>query len=428
MGRIMRARKPSSTSFSFLVGGWSLAACLGGGPRLGRDRLMVEFCLLRVLVPAVLVVATVDVLVLLGARPWFSVAVRRLPLVREVVRAGFSLETDAAVCVVKLGGSLTGRVGDLTLGLTNPVPEGGGWRGGGLLTDDDRVEELPAGPAESVFWGCRGALSGVLLANFGADASRGLLGALLTVGDFAGFPTDLEAGAAEMGLSDAAAVAILVTGFDTSAFSATGSLFLPVVPFNDAFVSTSGVGAAGGVGVVSILGFVAGSDTVGLVAGLSAPSGLSVPKGLSVPSGLSIPSGLSVPAGLSNPGTLNFRGVVAATSLLAGERDARAAWKLFSVRGDSAIGWSWSVILGAARPMASAKTLRVSDPCLEEGVGLAMLDSPLILRVPETFDSWLGSRCRPILPSFSMAIKLVRTLERGRGDSPSTELPLPMAS
>jgi len=32
-------------------------------------------------------------------------------------------------------------------------------------------------------------------------------------------------------------------------------------------------------------------------------------------------------------------------------------------------------------------------------------------------ESLLGSRCKPIRPSFSMAMKLVRTLESGRGDS-----------
>jgi hypothetical protein len=69
VGRIIRERKLSSTSFSFFVGGWSLAVGFGGGPRLGRGRLMVEFCLLRLLpAVAVLVVPTVETLIRLRDR------------------------------------------------------------------------------------------------------------------------------------------------------------------------------------------------------------------------------------------------------------------------------------------------------------------------------------------------------------------------
>lgn len=46
VGRIIRARKLSSTLSSFFVVGWSLADCLGGGPMLGRGRLAAELCLL----------------------------------------------------------------------------------------------------------------------------------------------------------------------------------------------------------------------------------------------------------------------------------------------------------------------------------------------------------------------------------------------
>lgn len=41
VGRIIRAKKLSSTGASFFVTGWS-TAFLGGGPKLGRGRLMVE--------------------------------------------------------------------------------------------------------------------------------------------------------------------------------------------------------------------------------------------------------------------------------------------------------------------------------------------------------------------------------------------------
>ena len=127
VGRIMRARKPWSTSFSRLVGGWSFAACLGGGPKLGRGRLIVELCLLRPLVGTALLdpLPAVEPLALLAGRPCGS-AGRVVLLVRESdwLRGTLTLEPDEAVCVVKLEGSLTGRVGDLTFGLMNPVPAG----------------------------------------------------------------------------------------------------------------------------------------------------------------------------------------------------------------------------------------------------------------------------------------------------------------
>lgn len=41
----------------------------------------------------------------------------------------------------------------------------------------------------------------------------------------------------------------------------------------------------------------------------------------------------------------------------------------------------------------------------------------MLNRRRDTLDSWLGFLWRPILPSFSMATKLVLTLESGRGDS-----------
>lgn len=42
VGRIILARKPSSTLASFLGTGWSLAGCFGGGPMLGRCLLATE--------------------------------------------------------------------------------------------------------------------------------------------------------------------------------------------------------------------------------------------------------------------------------------------------------------------------------------------------------------------------------------------------
>jgi hypothetical protein len=128
VGRIIRARKLSSTCFSFLVGGYSLAGCFGGGPKLGRGLLMVELCLLSVLAPAALVavVATVETLPRLGERPRGSAACM-LPLALESdCLPGLTLEPEAVVCVVRRSGSRTGRVGDLGFGLTNAPPAGDG--------------------------------------------------------------------------------------------------------------------------------------------------------------------------------------------------------------------------------------------------------------------------------------------------------------
>jgi hypothetical protein len=105
---------------------------------LGRGRLMLELCLLRLL-PAVSVaaflVAVVEMLARLAERP--SGALGTLPARDRDSRGTLNFVAEAAVCVVSPGGSLTGRVGDLTLGLTNPVLLGEGCRGGGLFTEDD---------------------------------------------------------------------------------------------------------------------------------------------------------------------------------------------------------------------------------------------------------------------------------------------------
>lgn len=84
-----------------------------------------------------------------------------------------------------------------------------------------------------------------------------------------------------------------------------------------------------------------------------------------------------------------------------------------SVRGDSGIGWPRRLVLGVAPAMLSAKMFVSSF----RAGGVEMSESPLNLRVAEMLESWLFSRWSPILPSFSMAMKFVRTLESGRGDS-----------
>lgn len=85
------------------------------------------------------------------------------------------LEPDAAVCVVRLGGSLTGRVGDFGLGLTNPPGEilegvdffsGAGFlSAGGVL---DRFEDTSAVlPAD---FGCDEGVEDFPFASAGVEA------------------------------------------------------------------------------------------------------------------------------------------------------------------------------------------------------------------------------------------------------------------
>jgi hypothetical protein len=107
------------------------------------------------------------------------------------------LVADAAVCVVSPGGSLTGRVGDLTFGFTNPVLAADGCSGGGFFADDGPDVDVEAGfvvlalaLGADVFSGCAAFFSGVLLGSFGVVVA-GLLRGFATVGDLVGFATVL---------------------------------------------------------------------------------------------------------------------------------------------------------------------------------------------------------------------------------------------
>lgn len=75
------------------------------------------------------------------------------------------------------------------------------------------------------------------------------------------------------------------------------------------------------------------------------------------------------------------------------------------------MGWLLRFVLAGNLTASNGLELSVT------AVAVVTLLSPLIFRVAEA-ESWLPSRCRPILPSFSIAMKLVRTLERGLGLSP----------
>lgn len=85
-------------------------------------------------------------------------------------------------------------------------------------------------------------------------------------------------------------------------------------------------------------------------------------------------------------------------------------------RGDSGIG-SWTNSLRAAREESSF--ILMDD--LSGNVDVDSASVSLLRRRRDTLDSPLWSLCRPMRPSFSMATKLVRTLESGLGDSDSCE-------
>lgn len=124
VGLIMRARNPSSTAGTVLVPGFSCTVLLGGGPMLGRGRLLLDDVRRSV--------DEVEPLALLDERAedrtfWGPVPVGDFsPLV---------LEPEAAVCAVSDDGSLMGLVGDFGFGFTKPMPEtdeGDSWIGAGF--------------------------------------------------------------------------------------------------------------------------------------------------------------------------------------------------------------------------------------------------------------------------------------------------------
>lgn len=220
VGRIILARKPSSTLASFFTTGWSLAGSLGGGPMLGR-------CL-----PA----AEDD---------------RPRALDRLVERAEFSwedggalpegtldLEPEAVVWVVRLGGSLTGRVGDFGLGLTKPPGE--------ILAGTVFFSVLGFA-AFGVVGGWDGVLLAGLVVGFGCGTGSGDITISLSVtfladaADTAGF--DAPAGAFAAGASAGSAggagfaAGVAFAGVD---FAGVSSAFTPL-----AFFTSSPAGFAG---------------------------------------------------------------------------------------------------------------------------------------------------------------------------------------
>lgn len=228
VGRIILARKPSSTLASFFTTGWSLAGNFGGGPMLGRCLPAAEDDLSRA-------------------------------LVRFVERAEFSwedggavpegillLDPEAVVWVVRLGGSLTGRVGDFGLGLTKPAGE--------TLTGAAFFSVLGVA-AFGVVGGWDVVLVG-LAAGFGCGAGSGDFTASLLIAflegsaDTAGFDApagsfapDASAGsAAAAGFADAAGVDLAGVGF-----AGASTAFTPLAFFTSPPAGFAGVAEAAGV-------------------------------------------------------------------------------------------------------------------------------------------------------------------------------------
>jgi len=112
VGRIIRARKPSSTCFSLWAEATLDEGCFGGGPTVGRDPWIEEGCFLIVRPPP-----GPFTLTLLAGRPEVVPELRppdRLP------DAAAPFDTDDAVGAIRDDGKLTGFVGDFGFGLTNP--------------------------------------------------------------------------------------------------------------------------------------------------------------------------------------------------------------------------------------------------------------------------------------------------------------------
>jgi len=260
------------------------------------------------------------------------------------------------------------------LGLTNPALAGEACNGGGRLTEDVRGVVVAAAFAlgVSTFSGCLDARSGVLAGSLCVDVSAGLFGVLFTVGDFAGFAATLLAEGTESGFG-VVLVGALVLGFGPSCFPFAFSLPLPLpTPF-----------------ACCATGFDA--DRASEWTGFS----------VAVPGAwlLSL-RGEPVEASAAGPFVI-----------LGGE--ARPGASESGNRGDSGMGWLWRLFVAVSCAIASAKIFLFS--CLGAGVVLSV--ASLGFRVAEMLESWLVPRCRPILPSFSMATKSARTLDRGRGDS-----------
>lgn len=304
----------------------------------------------------------VETLALLGARA-AALGGRRLPdCLERVCRVPAPLDTDDAVGAMRDGGKLTGLVGDLGLGLTKPVScSRDVLTGGGLLSV---VERVGLAAVASRLAGC--CLSCPLALGLGS-------------GRLAAAGVGFGAGAALEGALVAAFATVpdgRVTGFFLAGPAPPSLLF-----FSSLGLDSVGEALGSDLEVPADGGWV-GSAEVNLGVGCSSSICL---------------SGFRL--GLSE---------TAPTSL-----EACDDWDGLAALGEDS---------GTASPRKSVRAVPSTPSGVVFGVNLASISG--FERPLEVLGSWLGSRCRPTFPFFSMATKLVRTFDRGRGDSELLAAPL----
>lgn len=196
----------------------------------------------------------------------------------------------------------------------------------------------------------------------------------MVTGDFADFTSSFPVEEVVIGFTVDCGVMVVVVGFVASLVAVVSffSSFAPLVSFTGSLVS--GFGA--GVTVFSAVPSRAGSGVF-----------------------------------TSSFFTIGAVGVCATFTSLTGDV---AVFSSAFACGDSTIGWSLRKVFGVLVSLSNfSNGFEISFPAV--GVVIS-LDPPLSFRIPGT-ESWLPSRVKPILPSFSIAMKLVRTLASGRGDS-----------
>jgi hypothetical protein len=334
---------------------------------------MAELCRLRLLGAVLLELPTVDTLILLGERP----AVEYVPDALEIdcLPGALTLETEDAVCVISPAGSWTGRVGDLGLGLTNPTPRSRLLEGAAVLMLVIEAVGLAEGlDCSARLIGSEPSLTGALAVVL-AGALPGLAAVLVVAGDLAGFAvtlTDVEIG----------------VGF-TAVLAAdpvlAGSLLVPLTFLGSTVVRR---------GKPPVSAFFSSGPLP-----FTPPSGFA--ETASFVAERSLPLTFFLTIRLSGAG-------LASCVILA----------LVSCRGDSGIG-SIPRFFRGSRFRSPREENRLALSFSAGGVSPSV---PLLYFRLEPIEPPLSDLCSPIRPSFATAMKLVRMLESGRGDSVLAEV------